>query len=39
MPAHPWFVCVQWHPEVTAADDVTQQRIFDAGVQAARENR
>ncbi len=35
---HPWLVAVQWHPEITAADDPSQQRIFDAFVQAAREN-
>jgi len=33
---HPWLVAVQWHPEITAADDPTQQRLFDAFVQAAR---
>ena len=33
---HPWLVAVQWHPEITAADDPTQQRIFDAFVAAAR---
>ncbi len=36
LPAHPWFVCVQWHPEVSAADDPTQQRLFDTLVQRAR---
>lgn len=25
-----WVVAVQWHPEVTAGDDPTQQRLFDA---------
>lgn len=25
-----WVVAVQWHPEVTAADDPIQQRLFDA---------
>ncbi len=34
---HPWLVAVQWHPEITAADDPAQQRIFDAFVEAARE--
>jgi putative glutamine amidotransferase len=33
---HPWLVGVQWHPEVSAAEDRTQQGIFDAFVQAAR---
>ena len=27
-----WVVAVQWHPEVTAADDPIQQRLFDAFV-------
>jgi putative glutamine amidotransferase len=27
-----WVVSVQWHPEVTAADDPIQQRLFDAFV-------
>jgi len=34
MPDHPWLVAVQWHPELTAADDPIQQRLFDAFVQA-----
>ena len=25
----PWMLGVQWHPEETAADDPTQQRLFD----------
>lgn len=33
---HPFFVAVQWHPEHTAADDPSQQRLFDALVAAAR---
>lgn len=32
---HPWLVGVQWHPEITAAEDATQQRLFDALVEAA----
>lgn len=32
---HPWFIGVQWHPEVTAADDAVQQRLFNALVAAA----
>ncbi len=39
MPDHPWLVAVQWHPEHTAADDPTQQRLFDALVEAARRAR
>ncbi len=34
MPDHPWLVAVQWHPELTAATDATQQRIFDVFVEA-----
>ena len=29
MTDHPSFVGVQWHPELTAATDQTQQRLFD----------
>jgi len=32
--SHPWLVAVQWHPELTAAVDATQQAIFD-GLTAA----
>ena len=39
MPGHPWFIAVQWHPEVSAAEDPTQQRLFDALVQAVKENK
>jgi putative glutamine amidotransferase len=39
MQQHPWLVTVQWHPELTAADDPVQQRLFDAFVEACRENR
>ena len=35
MPDHPWLFAVQWHPELTAADDPVQQRLFDALVEAA----
>ena len=35
MPDHPWLVAVQWHPELTAADDPVQQRLFDALINAA----
>ena len=31
---HPWMIAVQWHPEMTAADDQTQQRLFDGLVDA-----
>jgi putative glutamine amidotransferase len=30
---------VQWHPEITAADDPIQQKLFDALVQKARQNQ
>lgn len=30
-----WFVAVQWHPEVNAATDPTQQALFDALVREA----
>lgn len=32
---HPFFFGVQWHPEVTAAVDPAQQRLFDGLVRAA----
>jgi putative glutamine amidotransferase len=31
---HPWLIGVQWHPELTADKDPTQQRLFDALVAA-----
>jgi putative glutamine amidotransferase len=39
LPDHPWLVAVQWHPELSAAEDATQQRIFDGLVEAARQRR
>ena len=36
MPGHPWLIGVQWHPELTAASDPLQQRLFDELVAAAR---
>jgi putative glutamine amidotransferase len=38
MPDHPWLVALQWHPELTAATDPAQQRIFEALVQTAAGN-
>lgn len=35
---HPWLLAVQWHPELTAAVDPIQQRVFDALIGAARRN-
>lgn len=36
---HPWLVGVQWHPECSAADDESQQRLFDTLVQQAKMRR
>ena len=36
MLAHPWLVAVQWHPELTAASDPLQQKLFNAIVDQAR---
>jgi len=36
MPDHPWLIAVQWHPELTAASDPLQQRLFDAIVAQAK---
>lgn len=36
--AHPWMIGLQWHPEVSAADDPTQQALFDALVAEAHKN-
>lgn len=35
--SHPWLASVQWHPELTADRDPTQQRLFDALVRVAQE--
>ncbi|MFN0037909.1 MAG: gamma-glutamyl-gamma-aminobutyrate hydrolase family protein [Burkholderiales bacterium] len=37
MPSHPWLLAVQWHPELTAASDPLQQKLFDALVEKARQ--
>jgi putative glutamine amidotransferase len=34
--SHPWLFSVQWHPELTAHTSPTQQRLFDALVEACR---
>lgn len=36
MPGHTWLLAVQWHPEVTAERDPSQQAIFNALVEKAR---
>jgi putative glutamine amidotransferase len=36
MRSHPWLFSVQWHPELTAHASPTQQRLFDALVEACR---
>jgi len=36
---NPWLICVQWHPELTAAEDPIQQRLFDAVVAYAKEKK
>ena len=35
LPEHAWLVAVQWHPELTAAADPVQQRLFAALVEAS----
>ncbi|MDQ7026657.1 MAG: gamma-glutamyl-gamma-aminobutyrate hydrolase family protein [Anaerolineae bacterium] len=34
LPDHPFMLGVQWHPEKSAHNDITQQRLFDALVEA-----
>ena len=36
MPSHRWLIAVQWHPELNAAADPLQQKLFDAIVEEAR---
>lgn len=36
LPGHPWLIAVQWHPELSAADDPSQHKIFVALVEAAQ---
>ena len=38
-PDHPWLYAVQWHPELTAAQDPLQQRLFNALTEAALASR
>jgi putative glutamine amidotransferase len=35
---HPWAIALQWHPEL-AIDDIIQQRIFHALVEAVRDRK
>ena len=35
MAEHPWLVGVQWHPELTAATEQSQQRLFDELIEQA----
>jgi putative glutamine amidotransferase len=39
MRSHPWLMAVQWHPELTAATEPADQKLFDAFVKAARDWR
>lgn len=39
VPDHRWLVCVQWHPEMSAARDPIQQRIFQSLVHQAQSQR
>ena len=36
MASHRWLIAVQWHPELSAAADPLQQKLFDAIVAEAR---
>jgi putative glutamine amidotransferase len=39
LPGHPWFFGVQWHPELTAANDAAQRRLFASLVKASARKR
>ena len=39
LPGHPWLIAVQWHPEVTASQDPSQQALFDSLAAKARERK
>lgn len=39
IPGDAWTVAVQWHPEDSARHDPTQQRLFEAFVEAAADTR
>lgn len=36
---YPKLMCVQWHPELSAGEDSTQQRLFDHLIEMCREQR
>jgi len=36
IPDHHWFLAVQWHPELTSADNPRQQQLFNALVEQAK---
>jgi putative glutamine amidotransferase len=36
LPRHPWLIAVQWHPELAAAREPADQRLFAGLVEAAR---
>jgi putative glutamine amidotransferase len=35
-PDHPWLIAVQWHPEITAANEPEEQHLFDELIAAAQ---
>ena len=39
MAEHPELIAVQWHPEITAANDPVQQRLFSAFIEICRQHR
>lgn len=39
LPDHPWCIGVQWHPELSAANDAIQQKLFDALTRQAMSRR
>jgi putative glutamine amidotransferase len=38
-PNHPWLIAVQWHPEMSAAHDPRQQKLFDEFIAAVQRKR
>ncbi len=36
LPGNPYLLAVEWHPEITAADDPSQQRLFDALIEMTK---